>query len=122
MDEIRTFVKKKTRSIWISYAIRRDTKKVVAFVVGRRTKRILSVVLKTLSLARAKRILTDKLNIYRSLVEKKIHSTTIRGTNHIERNHLTLGTHLKRLNRRTICFSRSIAMLTACLRIYFWMQ
>ncbi|HMW09684.1 MAG TPA: transposase, partial [Bacteroidia bacterium] len=31
-----------------------------------------------------------------------------------------LRTHLKRLNRRTICFTRSAIMLFACLKIYFW--
>ncbi|HEX2845848.1 MAG TPA: IS1 family transposase [Chitinophagaceae bacterium] len=40
--------------------------------------------------------------------------------NHIERNNLNLRTHLKRLSRRTICFSKSITMLEACLKIYFW--
>jgi IS1 family transposase len=28
---------------------------------------------------------------------------------------------LKRLNRRTICFSRSLLVLSAVLRIYFWL-
>jgi hypothetical protein len=43
-----------------------------------------------------------------------------RNTNHIERKNLSLRTHLKRLNRRTICFSKSLVILSACLRIYFW--
>lgn len=120
MDEIKTFVKRKTKHIWVAYAIRKDTKEVIDFVVGRRTKKTLNRVIETLLLSGAKRIFTDKLNIYKSLIEDKIHSTKNRGTNYIERNHLTIRTHLKRLNRRTICFSRSIAMLSACLRIYFW--
>ncbi|EFF9338023.1 IS1 family transposase, partial [Escherichia coli] len=31
-------------------------------------------------------------------------------TQHIERNNLTLRTRIKRLIRRTICFSRSVAL------------
>lgn len=120
MDEIKTFVERKTKYIWVAYAIQKDTKEVVDFVVGRRTKKTLHKVIETLLLSKAKRIFTDKLNIYKSLIEDKIHSTKNRGTNYIERNHLTIRTHLKRLNRRTICFSRSIVMLTACFRIYFW--
>uniref|UniRef100_UPI0038B39A68 IS1 family transposase n=1 Tax=Flavobacterium soli TaxID=344881 RepID=UPI0038B39A68 len=42
------------------------------------------------------------------------------GTNHIERNNLTLRTHLKRLNRRAICFSKSLIVLVFVLKIYFW--
>ncbi|WP_255539589.1 IS1 family transposase [Flavobacterium sp. CLA17] len=38
----------------------------------------------------------------------------------MERKNLTLRTHLKRLNRRTICFSKSLVVFTAVLKIYFW--
>jgi len=120
VDEMRTFIQKKSRLIWIAYAIQKDTREVISLSVGRRTKRTLNVIIETLRLSQAKRIFTDKLNIYKTLIDNKIHSTKNRGTNYIERNHLTVRTHLKRLNRRTICFSRSIAMLTASLRIYFW--
>lgn len=38
--------------------------------------------------------------------------------NRKERMNLTLRTHLKRLIRRGICFSRSAVMLDACLKLY----
>ncbi|MBL7706316.1 MAG: hypothetical protein JNM21_12295 [Taibaiella sp.] len=68
----------------------------------------------------AAKVFTDKLPNYKYLLPSTIHSTKYSGTNHIERKNLTLRTHLKRLSRRTICFSRSIAMLHGCLMIYFW--
>ena len=34
VDEIRTFVKKKTSLIWIVYALERTSKKVVSYAVG----------------------------------------------------------------------------------------
>ena len=55
-----------------------------------------------------------------TLIPSNIHSTRPFGTNHIERIHLNLRTHLKRLNRRSIGFSRSQTLLTASLKIYFW--
>ncbi len=120
VDEIRSYIHKKSKTIWIVYAIEQESKKVVTFNVGSRTKKTLALVIQTLILAKAKKIITDKLNIYRSLIEPTIHSTKFRGTNHIERNHLTLRTHLKRLNRKTICYSKSKQILSACLKIYFW--
>ncbi|WP_394801047.1 IS1 family transposase [Niabella ginsengisoli] len=42
------------------------------------------------------------------------------GTNHIERYNLSLRTHLKRLARRSICFTKSLKILQAILKIYFW--
>jgi len=120
LDELCTYIGKKSRHIWVAYALRTDTKEVVDFAVGRRTNKTLKRVTNTLLGAEAVKINTDKLRNYRSLVPRHIHKLKQYGTNHIERMNLTLRTHLKRLNRRTICFSKSMAMLSACLTIYFW--
>jgi insertion element IS1 protein InsB len=100
--------------------MRKDTKEVIDFTIGSRTSRTLKRVTDTLALSEAKKVYTDKLSAYSGLLPREIHSTKYHGTNHIERMNLSLRTHLKRLSRRTICFSRSRAMLAACLRIYFW--
>lgn len=120
VDEIRSFVQRKSRLIWIVYALRRDTREVIRFNVGSRTNKTLRLITKTLELAKASKVYTDKLNSYKTLIHKKVHRVKYRATNYIERNHLTMRTHLKRLNRRSICFSRTTSMLTACLKIYFW--
>lgn len=120
VDEIRTFVKHKKCLIWIVYALQKDTKQVVDFAVGKRTNKTLNKVVETLLLSDTKKIFTDKLPNYRFIIPDEIHNTKFRGTNHIERMNLSLRTHLKRLNRRTICFSKSVIMLIACLKIYFW--
>lgn len=120
VDEIKSFVRRKQDHIWIAYALDRKSKQVVSFNVGARTNATLSVVMETLHIAEAKRIYTDRLRNYKSLIDKTIHHTTLYGTNHIERHNLTLRTHLKRLSRKTICFSKSTAVLTAILKIYFW--
>lgn len=120
VDELRSFVKRKDNTIWVVCALERTTKAVISFCVGSRTKKTLNVVLKTLSLSGAKRIYTDGLKHYRYIIGPTIHSVSRYGTNHIERKNLSLRTHLKMLNRRTICFSRSAALLYACLKIYFF--
>ena len=120
VDEIKTFVKRKDKHIWIVYALNRTTKEVVSYNVGPRTNITLGKVIKTLHLSGAKKIFTDRWRGYQSLIDRKIHSVANRGTNHIERHNLTLRTHLKRLTRRTICYSRSIAILSAILKIFFW--
>lgn len=119
VDEMWSFIQTK-KTIWIAYALDRKTKQVVSFNVGSRSKEMLSPILTTLDNSQAKRIYTDPLQHYRSLIPDKIHKVTHYGTNHIERHNLNLRTHLKRPNRKTICFSRSIAILTAILKIYFW--
>jgi insertion element IS1 protein InsB len=106
MDELFTYVGHKNNRICIAYAIEQYTREVVDFVVRRRNKNNLRKVLNTLFLTDAKQIVTDKLNLYTELISSDIHSTKFRGINTIERKNLTLRTHLKRLNRRTICYSK----------------
>ncbi len=118
--EMRTFIGKKSLLRWIVYALDRETKAVVSFNVGRRTNKTLKSVIRSLELSNAKSICTDKLKNYRYLITKKLHNTFVHSTNHIERHNLSVRTHLKRLGRKTICFSRSLAVLMAVLRIYFW--
>jgi IS1 family transposase/transposase-like protein len=120
MDEMCTYVGNKKVRRYVAYALDKQTKQVVSFVVGARTKKTLERLTNTILLSNPKRIFTDKLNIYKSLLPTEIHCTKQYNINHIERNNLTLRTHLKRLNRRTICYSKSSLMLTACLKIYFW--
>ena len=112
VDEIKSFVRSKNNLIWIVYALNRRTKEVVSYNVGNRTNATLGVVTKTLDLSKAMKIYTDKWRGYKSLISRRIHSALNRGTNHIEHHNLTLRTHLKRLTRRSICFSRSIAFRT----------
>ncbi|MGL4632314.1 MAG: IS1 family transposase [Leadbetterella sp.] len=120
VDEMRTYVQNKDKLVWIVYALEKETKKVVSFRVGPRTNKTLNEVIQTLTSAQATRIYTDKLINYKYLIESEIHNFKNRCTNHIERNNLTLRTHLKRLNRRTISYSKSQAMLSAVLKVYFW--
>lgn len=120
VDELFTFVKNKTNKVCVAYSYNPKTRQVIDIVVGRRNKTNLNKVTSTLILAKAKTIITDKLVIYKELIPSELHSTKHRGINHIERQNLTLRTHLKRLNRRTICFSKSLLMLEAVLKIYFW--
>ena len=120
IDEMRTYYRNKNRLLWIVYALERNTKTVIDFAVGSRTLKTLKKVTDTVLLSVASRVYTDKLNLYSTLLPSSIHCTKVYSINHIERKNLTLRTHLKRLNRRTICFSKSIAMLEACLQIYFW--
>lgn len=120
VDEIRTFLRNKEKPIWIVYALERETKQVVNFSIGRRTKRTLQYVTNSLLLSNPKKVYTDNLVHYKSLLNSTIHNTKPFSTNHIERKNLSLRTHLKRLNRKTICFSRSFILLNCVLRIYFW--
>lgn len=120
VDEMRFFIRNKKNTMWLVYALDRATKRVAGFFIGKRNNLTLKAVIKTLVNGQAKKIYTDKLKNYSFIIPKEIHSTERYGTNQIERYNLTIRTNVKRLNRRTICWSRSITILTAILKIYFW--
>lgn len=122
VDEMHTYVGRNSTEnyTYITYAINRKTKKIIDFIVGKRNTITLSKVIHTLLSLSPIRIYTDKLNIYPLLIDKKIHKTEYRKTNYIERRNLSVRQHLKRLSRKTLSFTKSAAMLSACFRLYAW--
>lgn len=118
IDKLCTFVRNKDNRIWVVCAYCWKNRKIVSFHVGKRTNKALSRVIQNVQNSNPKQIITDRLKNYRYLIDANLHSTKFRGINHIERMNLTLRTHLKRLNRRTLAFSRSIVMLSSVLKIY----
>jgi len=119
IDELRTYCGNKQHESWVMYAINKTTGKVIDFCVGRRTKENLKKITDSLLLLNPKKIYTDGLTIYKTLIPEKLHKVFVHCTNKIERKNLNIRTHLKRLSRKTICFTRSNEMLENCLRMYF---
>ena len=120
MDEIWTFIGNKNNVTWITYAIERKSKYIVGFVLGPKTKNNIQPLVNKLILSVPKHIYTDRLNIYPTLIPNTVHKRFQYCTNSIERKNLILRTHLKRLSRKTVCFSRSFIVLLSVLKIYFW--
>ncbi len=120
VDELWTYIARKETSCycWITYGINRRTGDIIDVSIGSRTKENLGKVISTLKSLSPKKIITDKLNTYPNLVKPTTHDTRRYANNRIERANLTLRTHLKRLSRKTICYSKSIKMLEACVLLY----
>lgn len=83
--ELRTYVDHKGDEYWVIYALNRSTGDVVDYIVGKRNKQTLRTVINTLRLSGAKRIYTDNLEIYKSIMPKDIHFPGSYLINHIER-------------------------------------
>lgn len=120
IDEMWSYIGSKENVIWITYALERKTKRIINLVVGNKTKENIRPLVNQILLLDPKKVYTDGLNIYPSLIPSKIHRKYKYCTNNIERMNLTLRTHIKRLVRKTICFSKRLNYLIAHLRIYFW--
>lgn len=86
---------------WLVYAIEQKTKSVVSFIVGKRSTENLKQVIDKVLLLNPKKIYTDRLNIYPTIIPKEIHKRFQYCTNRIERMNLNLRMHIKRLSRKT---------------------
>ncbi len=122
VDEMCTFIGSNIPKnyVYITYALNRKTKEVIDVVIGRRTKANLKIIINKLKVLNPKKIVTDKLITYVDLIKPYTHDTNKSRNNRIERANLTLRQQIKRLNRKTLSYSKSLKMLEATLLLYFY--
>ena len=110
VDEMWSFVGKKREPRWLWHAIDHRSGKVLAYVFGRRQDEVFLKLKALLEPFGIKRYYTDYWGAYTRHLDADEHQPGKRNTQQIERKHLTLRTRIKRLVRKTICFSRSTQM------------
>lgn len=118
MDEQWSFVQNKKQQQWLWYGLNRRTGRIAAFVVGRRTDWSCRQLERKLARCQVQCFFTDHWKSYRKTLDPQRHVTGKKGTQNIERCNLNFRTHIKRLQRRTICFSKSIEMHLNLIKIY----
>ena len=102
--------------IW--HALDPHTGKVLAYVVGTRKDAQFLKLRAMLAPFGVTRYYTDKAGVYRRHLPPQQHTVEKLSMQEIERKHLTLRTRLKRLARKTLCFSRSRVMHDLLIGVY----
>ena len=97
----------KSHQLWLWWAVDHNTNTPVAFWFGTREHKNLDVLDDLLSSYNIRRIYSDDNFAYSKKYDNDILITGKKNTQQIERDHLTLRTRIKRLARKTICFSKS---------------
>jgi len=110
VDEMWSYVGKKKEPRWLWHALDHGTGKVLAYVCGRRQDEVFLQLKALLEPFGISRFLTDHWGAYARHLAPETHVPGKRHTQQIERKHLTLRTRIKRLARKTICFSKSIEL------------
>ncbi len=110
VDERWSYVGNKGEQRWLWHAIDHATGAVLAYVFGRRKEAVFLALKHLLEPFGITRYYTDCLATYQRHLEPNEHCPGKRHTQQIERKHLTLRTRIKRLARKTICFSKSVQM------------
>lgn len=107
LDEMWSFVQKKANQRWLWHAIDHTTGVVLAYVLGSHTDDVFLKLKELLEPFGIYRFYTDGWGAYKRHLDPQQHQVGKARTQKIERKHLTLRTRIKRLARRTICFSKS---------------
>lgn len=106
VDEMWSYVGSKENQRWLWHAIDHKTGIILAFTFGRRKDEVFVELKSLLEPFGIKMYYTDNLGTYERKLDKNEHEVGKRNTQKIERKHLTLRTRIKRLARKTICFSK----------------
>jgi len=110
LDEMWSYVGKKTNQRWLWHAIARITGQVLAYTFGQRKDEVFLKLKQLLEPFGIQKYCTDGWGAYERHLPLEKHEVGKRKTQRIERKHLRLRTRIKRLVRKTICFSKSEEM------------
>ena len=107
VDELWSFVKNKRNQRWLWYAINHDTREILAYTFGKRKDTVFLKLKKLLEAFQIETYYSDNWTSYKKYIEEKKHKIGKKNTQKIERKNLTLRTKIKRLARKTICYSKT---------------
>ena len=110
VDEMWSFVRKKTQQRWLWHAIDHRTGVVLAYVLGTHHDEVFIQLQALLAPLGIRHFYTDGADVYDRHLEPEHHTVGKTYMQKIERKHLTFRTWLKRLVRKTICFSKSVLL------------
>lgn len=105
-----SFVESKTQQRWLWHAIDHQSGEILAYVLASHEDEAFLKLKRLLEPFGIMKFYTDGWGAYERHIEASLHTVGKRNTQKIERKHLTLRTRIKRLARKTICFSKSIQM------------
>jgi insertion element IS1 protein InsB len=122
IDELWSFVQKKSHQAWVWIAISYQSRQVLAMVVGDRSAHTCRKLWDRLpDTYKAFVVFTDFYEAYRQVIPREQHQPFGKGsgrTNTVERFNNTLRQRVGRLVRKTLSFSKSVQMHLLCLRLF----
>ena len=120
IDELWSYVGSKKNQQWLWYGWDREHKKLLRYLIGPRTDKSCEQLMTQLSEYQIEQHCSDKWQSYPKFIDPEKHVISKKETQNIERKNLDFRTHLKRLSRRTICFSKSPEMHEAVVKLYIY--
>lgn len=108
LEEMWSFVGNKKQQRWLWHGINHQTGQILTYVLAEHKDEAFIQLKALLEPFGIQQFYTDGWGAYQRYLEQEQHVVGKSNTQKIERKHLTLRTRIKRLARKTICFSKSI--------------
>ena len=124
MDEMWSYYHNKSNQLWLWWAVEHESNIPLAYTFGTREHKYLDELLTLLKPFPIGTVYADNNYAYKERLSADILVTGKKNTQQIERDHLTLRTRIKRLARKTICFSKNkdihIAVVGTFINTFFF--
>jgi insertion element IS1 protein InsB len=124
LGELWSFVLQKANKVWIWIALCRETRQVVARAIGDRSEKTCRELWNAIPEAyRSEHCYSDFWSAYQAVIPDDQHSAVGKETGetaHVERWNKTLRQRLSRFVRKTLSFSKSLLIHTACLDLFLY--
>jgi len=117
-DEFWSYVGAKSHQRWTWYALEGDSGIILAHQNGKRTDAVCEQLIKKLQIFPIRCYYTDNWQRYAKYIPPTQHRVGKDRTWKIERTNLNFRTHLKRLHRKTICFSKDETLHDTVIGLY----
>lgn len=124
LDELWSYVYKKTNKQWVWLALCRKTRQIVAFYIGDRSEKSCTALWELVPEAYKKGLVySDFWEAYQKVLKEVKHHACGKEsgqTNHIERWNNTLRQRIGRFVRKTLSFSKSVTMHYLYLKLFIF--
>lgn len=108
IDELWSYVSRKGKKVWLLYAYCADSGEILGFTLGKRNIKTVNNLMLKLKGLEVDFYLTDDWDAFSSVLPYYQHLIGKRFTCTIEGINTWFRTRLRRLNRRTVCFSKKV--------------
>ncbi len=124
LDELWSFVHRKSEKVWVWLALCRESRQVVAFATGDRSRATCERLWRAIPESYKKAsCYSDFWEAYQEVIPEEQHEATGKEegeTSHVERWINTLRQRLSRFMRKTLSFSKSRQMHHCCLKLFIY--
>jgi IS1 family transposase len=125
LDELWSFVYRKSEKVWVWLALCRETRQIVAFVEGDRSRATCERLWRAIpAFYKQATCYSDLWEAYQEAIPEERHQEAVGKeegeTSHVERWINTLRQRLSRFVRKTLSFSKSRHMHHCCLKLFVY--